>query len=136
MSFTIDWDTEVGQVRALTGDVTEATAFMQDEQIETILNLEAVDHDILMAAGFSLMSMANNRAIIGKRIKLLDLDIDTGSMATILRQQADKYFELAFSDFDIANMLLTVSSRRDYLYNLWYSTGEFMGTYNIDWGWM
>jgi hypothetical protein len=102
MSFTVDYSTDVGKVRALIGDVDSALQFLQDEEIAVFFELEAESH--YGAASLALNAMATKQALILKKIETMDLKTDGPAVAKALRDlskdmkqraEDEPYFEVA-----------------------------------------
>lgn len=116
MGFTLDYKTELGQVRGLLGDILEASYRWEDDQLEMFLTLEG--DDIYYAASDALMSLAQSYVLRGK-IKIMDLELDGATAAKDMRALAKDLRDQSDSqpDFDIAKMLTNKSSRNQDRFN-------------------
>lgn len=109
MSFTVDYSTDVGKVRALINDVNPDNQQFQDAQLQSLIDTN--DGIIPLAASAALLSLAMQFSTRGK-IKIMDVEVDSVSVVKDLRalakQLRDDYEEAP--DFDIAKMLVTPSA--------------------------
>jgi hypothetical protein len=120
MSFTLDYTTNIGKVRALTGDVDQTRPRVQDEQIQCFLDLDEVDSNIYIAGAMCLEATASRRGVVASMIQLADLQIDVGTMVKDLRAQAQILRDMAYNsvdNFEIALMELTPYAVRDHELN-------------------
>jgi len=86
---------------------------ISDEDIQAFIDLEASadSADLRLPAADALDAIANNQALIQKKIKLLDLETDGPALAKALRERAkslrDQVFsdEMQVSDFDVAEQI-------------------------------
>jgi len=114
----IDFNSDLGKVRVLTGDTREfmpdgvTSAFiMSDEELTVIVDMNS---SLLLAAATALEIMATKFATITQKIKTLDLQTDGPAVAKSLLDRAkalrDEYqvaLENTGSDFDLFPVLLT-----------------------------
>jgi hypothetical protein len=105
MSFTVDFSTDVGKVRALVADVDPALPFLSDEEIAVFLEMEEDSH--YGAASLALLSMATRSALILKKIETLDLKTDGPALARSLRELAKDMQQKAEEEpcFDMAAII-------------------------------
>jgi hypothetical protein len=107
MAFTVDYTTDIGKVRLLLSDVDSTNPiFPDDQQIQTLLNLEL--GDIKQACALGLETIAGNRAMIQKVSQLLDLKTDGKSTAQGLLAVAKQHRDnsnLDWAGFDIAEVV-------------------------------
>lgn len=86
MSFTYDPSTDAGRVRLMIADTVDAGHTFEDNEIAAFLDIN--DGSVRFAAADALDSLAANYARLAKRIKVLDIDVDTKDAAKALREQA------------------------------------------------
>lgn len=84
----IDFTTNLGKVRLLSGDTYENVLIMSDAEITAILGLQP---NIYLAAAQALDIMASKHILIHKKIKTLDLQTDGPAVAKALSDLATKY---------------------------------------------
>lgn len=88
MSFSYNPATNVGKVRLNIGDTDSSTAIFDDDaEIQAFLDQRS--DDVSLASALALRSIAASRARLERKIKVLDIDIDTRTMAKELREQAE-----------------------------------------------
>ena len=115
MSFTYNTATNIGKVRAIVGDVTEATAVLSDEQIQVYLDLQS--NDLFMSAAMALRAMAASKAIIAKMKSAGNYSEDTRSIASgllsiakdleaaAINTPAEAQVEIILNDFNYNNII-------------------------------
>lgn len=86
----IDFTTNIGKVRLLSGDTYEEVLVMSDAELTAILLLQP---DLYLAAAQALDIMATKHVLIHKKIKTLDLQTDGPAVAKALSDLATKYRE-------------------------------------------
>ena len=84
-----DPTTDIGKVRLLIGDTDEAV--FTDAEIQAFLDL--ADDSIPLAAAKALRAMAASQARLEKRLKALDIELDTKGLAKELRELAKELEE-------------------------------------------
>lgn len=89
----IDYDTDIGQVRALIADVDEDNLLLTDEQIRAYLKIAR--GRIKRAAAQALDAIATSEVLISKKIRTQDLQTDGPAVAAELRAQAKALREQA-----------------------------------------
>jgi hypothetical protein len=116
VSFTLDYTTDIGKVRAIIMDVESESAAMQDEQIQAFLTIEG---NVKLAAAQALDAIASNEALVQKRIQILDLKTDGPATAKSLREHADKLREQVDDDgsFEFVEQVNNVFGEREVLLN-------------------
>jgi hypothetical protein len=82
----IDYDTPLGQVRALIADVDESNLLLSDTQISAYLSIE--HGRVKRAAAKSLEAIATSEVLISKKTRTLDLQTDGPAVAAELRALA------------------------------------------------
>ena len=82
----IDYTTPVGQVRLLATDLTEPFIF-PDEAITAFLSLTS--GNVKRAAALALLAIASDEVLIGKVIRVDDLQVSSHLVAEQLRKAAD-----------------------------------------------
>lgn len=82
----IDYDTPLGQVRALIADVDESNLLLSDTQISAYLSIE--HGRVKRAAAQALDVIATSEVLISKVIRTLDLQTDGAKVAAELRARA------------------------------------------------
>ena len=87
MPFTFDPSTDLGKVRLIIGDTTEATAMFEDASIEAFLAM-AEDGDVRLASAVALDTIASNQALLLKKVKVGDISTDGPAVAKALREHA------------------------------------------------
>lgn len=125
----IDFTTDVGKVRALTGDTYEVLPngqpglFMSDEELTAIIGMES---GLKLAAATALEVMATKHASIMQKIRTLDLQTDGPAVARALLERAKQIreevatAELEAGDgFEIIEMMFNDQQRADYLWSQW-----------------
>lgn len=115
MSFTYDTSNNIGKVRAITGDVTQSSAVLSDEQITVFLNL--LSSDILKTSAMCMRTIAASKALIAKYKAAGNYSEDTRQMAKDLlavandldeaanAMPADAQAEIIVNDFSFRNIL-------------------------------
>lgn len=88
MTFSYDLATDVGKVRLLISDVTDAQHLFEDEEIEVFITIEGA---VVLAAAKALEVIAANETMVQKRIQFLDLRTDGPAEATALLAIADRF---------------------------------------------
>ncbi len=123
MSFTFDTTTNIGKVRTLINDTTEASAVLSDEEINVFLGLES--NDIYMSAASALESIIINKQLLSKLIAAGDYKEDNrnvadklGKIAERYRQAAksipaDAYAEVAVTDFNYSEIEINKALRNE-----------------------
>jgi len=121
MSFTFNTVTNIGKVRVLIGDTTQATALLSDEEINVTLGLTS--NDIYLASAISLKSIAANKAAIAKRIKAGNYEEDPKAVVSGLLEIAKNYeersrmtpadadTEIFYTDFNYNDILIQKALR-------------------------
>lgn len=91
---TLSLSTDIGKVRLLTTDVSEAFPLHSDADLEAFLAMEG--DNVKRAAAASLEAISTSEALVSKKISTQDLSTDGPAVAKdlrerakILRQQAD-----------------------------------------------
>lgn len=82
----IDYTSDLGKIRVLTGDTDESLFFLTDEELNVLYNLSTFD--IYLTAAEALEVMATKMAIIQQKIKTLDLQTDGPAVAKSLMERA------------------------------------------------
>ena len=95
MSFTFNTTTNIGKVRTLINDTTEASAVLSDEEINVFLGLES--NDIYRSAASALESIIINKQLLSKLIAAGDYKEDNRNVAEKLGKIADRYRQAANS---------------------------------------
>lgn len=95
MSFTFVTTTNIGKVRTLINDTTEASAVLSDEEINVFLGLES--NDIYRSAASALESIIINKQLLSKLIAAGDYKEDNRNVAEKLGKIADRYRKAANS---------------------------------------
>jgi hypothetical protein len=120
----VDFTTDIGKVRALTGDTDEAAFFLPDTQVSAILTAEG--GVTVLAAATCLEVMATNHVNILKKIKLMDLTTDGPSMAKVLLDRAKEMrgayaltLQEGESDFEIFPVIVNANQRAEYMWHQW-----------------
>ena len=116
MSFTLDRSTNIGKVRTLIGDTDSANIFLDDEDIQTILDME--DNELKLTAASCLEIMATKMVAILKKVSLMDLSTDGTVVSAEFRKLAAslrKQYETdsSYGGFDISEQLENVFSLRE-----------------------
>lgn len=123
MSFTFNTTTNIGKVRTLINDTTEASAVLSDEEINVFLSLES--NDIYKSAASALESIIINKQLLSKLIAAGDYKEDNrnvaeklGKVAERYRQAsnsipADNYAEVAVTDFNYREILNNKALRNE-----------------------
>lgn len=123
MSFTFNTTTNIGRVRTLINDTTEASAVLSDEEINVFLGLES--NDIYMSAASALESIIINKQLLSKLIAAGDYKEDNrnvadklGKIAERYRQAAksipaDAYAEVAVTDFNYSEIEINKALRNE-----------------------
>lgn len=120
MPTTYDITTDIGKVRLLCRDTDVLNAMFDDAEIQAFLDLEG--NNVKLAAAQALDTIASNEALVSKRIRLLDLDLDGPAVAKALRdaaaslrtQVADAQADAESGDaFDWAEMVIDPFSERE-----------------------
>lgn len=125
MSFTYVISTAVGQVRALIGDVTQASALLSDEEISAFLSMKS--NDIYGAAALACRRIATSKALLAKRRTAGNFSEDTTGLykayldmakefETISKEvPAEGQSEEILTDFQYNNVLQNRSLRGESL---------------------
>jgi hypothetical protein len=106
--FTSDVSTDIGKVRLLIRDTTEATAiFTDDNDIQAFLDIEGT---IKSAAALALETIAGDQVLRLKSIAILDIKMDGPAVAEALLATAQRFRDSDDGDgdecgFDIAEQL-------------------------------
>lgn len=113
MAITYNPATDAGKVRLLISDTVEEGHIFEDAEIQAFLDLN--DGSIRLAAADGLYAIAANKARLAKRIKVLDIDIDTRQLAKDLKDLADTLREQEDDDgsFQIAELVTNHWSGRE-----------------------
>lgn len=102
--------------------VQYTTVLLGDSTIQDILDVNE-DSDIEITAAACLDSIASQQALILKRIKMLDLDIDGPAVAKSLREHAKSLREAVLGEFesvfDVAEQVETEAGWREKVYKDW-----------------
>jgi hypothetical protein len=113
----VDFSTDIGKVRALTGDVNELKYVLQDIEVSTIL--DTMGGVILLTAASCLEVMASKFALVSQKIRTLDITTDGPAVARVLldrakvlREQHETSTEDGLSEFEV----FPVIARADYWY--------------------
>jgi len=96
-TFELNPSTDVGMVRLLITDMSEADPLFTDVQIEAFLTLEG---GVRRAAASALETIARSEVLISKKITTQDLSTDGPAVAAELRAQAKALREQARQDVD------------------------------------
>lgn len=83
---TLDPSTELGQIRLLTTDVSEAFPLHTDADLTAFLAMEG--GNVKRAAAASLEAIATSETLVGKKITTQDLSTDGPAVAKDLRERA------------------------------------------------
>lgn len=110
MTFTLDRDTAVGQVRVLMpGESDDATNVFEDEDITVMLGVN--DGAVLLAAAQGLERIAADQVLLLKKVKVASIQVDGPAVSDALLRLAMSYRHTyenggadADSDFLIASM--------------------------------
>ena len=105
----IDYTTDIGKIRALTGDVDEANFRMSDAEITAILGISS--NNILLSAAQTAEAMAMKVTMELGNIKTLDFQSDAAKMAQTFMSRANElrtqYSEGGFAEDDIEFVEIT-----------------------------
>lgn len=112
MSFTFNTSNNIGKVRALIGDTTEASALLTDEEVTVFIDLRS--NSLFEAASLALRSMAARKAIVAKLRKAGDYTEDSRSISKALLDLATTYDQLAQDDPAFADVEIIYN---DFNYN-------------------
>lgn len=93
MSFTYDTTTNVGKVRNLIDDKTQATAIFTDEEITAILGM--CDNEVMAASGVCLLGIAASKARLAKKKQAGNYSEDLTAIARECRETAKTFMEMA-----------------------------------------
>lgn len=91
----IDYTTPVGQTRLLATDITEPYIFT-DDAINAFLSL--TNGNVKRAAALALLAIAADEALVIKKIRTDDLQVDGPAVAEQLRKQAADLNDQADND--------------------------------------
>lgn len=107
----IDYTTPTGQVRLLSTDLTEPFIFT-DDAIGAFLAL--TNGNVKRAAALALIAIASDEALVIKKIRTDDLQVDGPAVAEQLRKQAKDLNDQADADDsrDLNNEFLVVYPTR------------------------
>ncbi len=122
MTFTYDPTTDLGKVRLLIPDRSAASAFFNDEEIETFL---VIEDGVQRATALALETMASDQAMVLKVIRVQDLSTDGRAVSQALLERAGKLRSQAEAadaaqvggSFDIAEWGVTPFADREILWN-------------------
>lgn len=121
MAFTYEVGTDLGNTRLLISDTDRDVHIFEDEEVNTFLNLTAIDgvNDVRLAAAQALDTIARSEALLLKKIKLLDITTDGVALAKELRESASQLREDSNSELgiEVIEMGLTAFTRRQLLIN-------------------
>lgn len=117
MAFTYNPATDIGKVRLLIMDTVEAGHIFEDDEIQAFLDMN--EQILNLAAADALISIATNRALLGRRIKVLDIDVDTREAAASLLSLSDRLRALDDGSFEIAELVTNPFSARERLWKQW-----------------
>jgi hypothetical protein len=127
----VDYTTDIGKVRVLTGDVYEDSPgfMMTDEELTAILGLNG--NIIALSAATALETMATKHASIMQKIRTLDLQTDGPAVAKALldraqllrKQYQEKVESEEGSDFEIFPVILNANQYEDWLLKQYWSVG-------------
>jgi hypothetical protein len=122
----IDFTTNLGKVRVLTGDTREllpdnsSGLFMSDGELNALLGMNT--NNVTLTAIAALEVMATKHAIIMQQIKTLDLQTNGPAVAKVLLDRAkqlrldyEKGLEDAGSEFELIEMMLNGRQYGDWL---------------------
>jgi hypothetical protein len=110
----IDYNTDLGKVRALIGDTDEAALRISDAEINALLTMNP---DVFAAAAMACHNIAAKLG--GGRLQLLDIEVDLTNATKHYIALAERMQELSDQevDFEVVPHLATPSQIRDYLWN-------------------
>lgn len=113
MAFTYDPSTSAGRVRLLIADTSSSGRIFEDSEITAFLAMNG--DSVNSAAAQALESIAANRSLLARRIKVLDIEVDFKSAAVELRALAKQLRESEEEggDFYIAEMVFDPASERE-----------------------
>lgn len=122
MAFTVALTTDIGRVRLLIPDRSEAEAIFQDDEIQALLDLEG--GSIKRAAALAKETIAGDELLVLKVVVTKDYETDGAAVARELRLQAQNLREQAADEgnsseglFDWAEMVYDPFSARQRLSN-------------------
>lgn len=112
MSFTLDYNTDIGKVRVLVGDTDSTNPWLQDEDYQVYLTLR--DNDVRLAAADALDAIATKFTAVGK-FQVMDLHVDMTALSNAMYKRA---FQLRTEieeehEFDIAELIDTPAALRE-----------------------
>lgn len=116
MSFTYNLATDIGKVRFLIPDATDAGHLFEDEEIQVALDMES--DSIRRATADILDILATNSAKLAIAVTVLDVQIDASKGAAMLQARA-KALRAADDDdgsFAIAEMINDPFGIRERIY--------------------
>lgn len=96
--------TDIEKVRILIPDneeVYDGEYLFSDDDITAYL--EVAGDSVLRAAGYALLAVSTSEAIISKVIRTQDLQTDGAKVAEAMRKNAEKLFERADKEDELAN---------------------------------
>lgn len=93
MSFTFDTSTNIGKVRALIGDVAQATSLLSDEEINVYLSMTT--SDIFSSASLACAAIAASKALVAKRKSAGGYSEDLTQIARAYLDLSDRFKKIA-----------------------------------------
>lgn len=93
MSYTYNLSTNIGKVRNLIDDTTEATALLSDEEITSFLSMRS--NDLYQTAAICLIRIAASKSLLAKKKKAGNYSEDLTAIAKNFRETAKMYNEMA-----------------------------------------
>jgi hypothetical protein len=110
VAFTYNLATDIGRIRALIRDITEASATFTDEEIQAFLDIEG--GVVLHGAALALETIAGNEVLVLKVGQLLDIKTDGAKVADAIlavasrfRRRADAVEDNDWAGFEIAEVV-------------------------------
>lgn len=111
MAFTYDPTTLAGQVRLMIADTVTPGHVFEDAEIAAFLAMTS--DDVSRAAARAYRVMAGSQARLGRRIKVLDIEVDTKGLAAEYRELAKTLEEEDGGGFAIAEMVFEPFGTRE-----------------------
>lgn len=106
----IDYTSDLGKIRVLTGDTDESLFFLTDEELTVLMSLSG--GGLYETAAEALEVMATKMAIIQQKIKTLDLQTDGPAVAKSLMDRAAQMRERVTAvddeDFELIDPVVSV----------------------------
>lgn len=116
----IDYTTDIGRVRLLATDTDESNFFLfSDDQISAFLALEG--GDVRLAAAQALDTISSSKALLAKKAKVGNLQLDQTSVAKDLHTRAESLRAQARSGSDPTAAVIDVI---DFDPVSWWETSE------------